>query len=135
MNEKPFFLSVYALIVDERSRYLVLRRSQASKHNAGRWDFPGGKVNPGEAFDVALVREVVEETGLTVTLEKVLGAAESEVSDQKIAYLFMEARATAGDVRLSSEHDDFAWLTTTELAESNLCPQFVDFAQFLNKTD
>lgn len=135
MNEKPFFLSVYALIVDERSCYLVLRRSQASKNNAGQWDFPGGKVDPGEPFDVALVREVVEETGLTVTLEKVLGAAELEMSDRKIAYMFMEARAIAGDVRLSSEHDHFAWMTATELAESDLCPRFVGFARSLNKMD
>lgn len=133
--KKPYHLSAKAVIRDYQGRCLVLRRSAASKHNAGCWDFPGGKTDPGETFDVALAREVVEETGLTVTLEKVLGSAESELADRRVAYLIMEAKSTGGEVRLSSEHDDFAWLTTTELAESNLCPQFVDFARSLNKTD
>ncbi len=135
MASKPFYLSVKAVIRDEQSRCLVIRRSSASKNNAGYWDFPGGKIDPGESFDEALAREVAEETGLTVSLEGVLGSAESELADRKVAYLIMQAKPAAGEVRLSSEHDDFGWLTTTELAESNLCPQFVDFAKSLNRTD
>jgi len=129
MVYKPFVFSTKALIGDGASRYLAIRRSRASKNNAGQWDFPGGKTDPGETFDAALVREIKEETGLSVALVRVLGAGQSELPDRTVAYLFMEARAEAGEVRISDEHDDFAWLTPSELAEAQLCPQFRDFAR------
>jgi|SRR4029079_6591835 8-oxo-dGTP diphosphatase len=131
MAGKPFFLSVKALVRNEQGRYLVLKRSAASKNHAGLWDLPGGKIDPGEAFDEALAREVREETGLRVVLQRVLGAGQSEMSDRMIAYLFMEARSDKGEARLSEEHDALAWLTTAELAAAELCPQFRSFAQTL----
>jgi 8-oxo-dGTP diphosphatase len=129
MAGKPFLLSVKALIHDGYGRYLVIRRSQISKNNAGRWDFPGGKIDAGESFDAALVREVAEETGLSVTLEKVLGACESDLPDRKVAYLFMRARVDSGEVQLSEEHDAVAWMTPDELAEADICPQFRQFVR------
>ncbi|MCK6486271.1 MAG: NUDIX domain-containing protein [Phycisphaerae bacterium] len=131
MQPKPFILSVKALIHDGHGRYLAIRRSAASKNNAGQWDFPGGKLDAGEAFDAALIREVAEETGLTVQLEQVLGAGESELPDRKVAYLFMLARARGGEVRLSEEHDAFAWMTADELAAADVCPQFRAMARRL----
>ena len=135
MVSKPFVLSVKAVVRDEQLQCLVLRRSAESKNNAGLWDFPGGKVDPGETLDAALKREIVEETGLTVRLENVLGAAESELPDRRVAYLFLQARTATGKVRLSSEHDDFAWLSVKELAQTELCPQFRAFALSLNDRD
>lgn len=126
---KPFVLSVKALIHDEKGRYLVIRRSKASKYNAGQWDFPGGKIDAGETFDVALLREVAEETRLSVCLEKVLGAGESELPDRKVAYIFMRARILNGDVRISEEHEAFEWITPEALADANLCPQFRELAR------
>ncbi len=129
MSAKPFAMSVKALIRDARGCYLLIRRSAASQNNAGKWDFPGGKLDPGEPFDRALIREIAEETGLTVLLETVLGAGESELPDRKVAYLFLQARVLAGELRLSAEHDAFCWLSPTELAHAELCPQFRSFAQ------
>ena len=131
MNDKPFVLSVKVLVHDADSRYLVIRRSNSSKNHPGLWDFPGGKTDAGETFDAALVREIGEETGLTVLLEKVLGAAESELPDRKVVYLFMQAQVRAGDVRISPEHDQFAWLTLPEIIALPLCPQFRGFAESL----
>ena len=64
MSAKPFALAVKALVADKQGRLLAIRRSAASSQFGGNWDLPGGKVDPGESFDVALVREVAEETGL-----------------------------------------------------------------------
>lgn len=129
---KPFVLSVKALIQDGYGRYLVIKRSIASKTNAGQWDFPGGKIDTGETFDVALIREIAEETGLSVSLERVLGAGESESPQWKVVYIFMRARFVSGSIRLSEEHDEFAWLTPMELANANLCPQFRAIVTGLN---
>ena len=78
LMDKPFALSVKALIYDREGRILLLRRSQSSHANVGKWDLPGGKVDPGEQFDQAVIREVMEETGLKVSLQHVTGTAESD---------------------------------------------------------
>jgi 8-oxo-dGTP diphosphatase len=132
MAHRSFALSVKALVRDDRGRCLVIRRSPASKNNAGKWDFPGGKVDAGESFDVALVREIREETGIEVELEKTLGAAQSEMPALVVVYLFLQARVVSGEVRLSGEHDGFEWMTASKLAGAAVCPQFVDFVRSLS---
>lgn len=124
MAGKPFALSAKVVVLDEEGRVLLLKRSMNSKNNRGKWDLPGGKVDAGEAFDEALLREIAEETGLKVSLERVIGAAESDMGDQKVAYLILEARLVSGRVRLSDEHGDFAWVDRAGLAAMDACKQF-----------
>ena len=58
-------LVVAAAILDASGRVLIAERP-AGKHMAGRWEFPGGKVAPGEAEPAALARELAEELGIEV---------------------------------------------------------------------
>ncbi len=132
---KPFALSIKVVILDDADRCLLLKRALTSKGNPGKWEFPGGKAEMREKFDEALLREVMEETGLTISLEHVAGAAESEMPARKVAYLIMEARLESGQVRLSSEHDDYAWVAPEELPTMDLAEQFRAFAQLYSKTD
>ena len=103
-STKPFSLAVYAIVGGEDGTILLLRRSLDSKHFKHKWDLAGGTVDPGESFDVALVREVAEETGL-----------------------FLEARCTAGEVRLSQEHDGQAWVAVGNLCKMDLADHLRDF--------
>lgn len=132
MNEEqalPFSLSVKAIVMDKDKRCLVLRRSMASKNNAGKWEFPGGKLNPGESFDNALEREVHEETGLEITLLRPFDTAMSSIQDRRVVYLFMLAETGTDRVRLSDEHDAFQWVAVDRLAEVDLARQFQSVAQ------
>jgi 8-oxo-dGTP diphosphatase len=120
-------LSVKVFILNAEGCVLVIRRSAASKHFAGQWDFPGGKSDAGETFDEALFREVREETGLAITLTHVVGAGESVVADRHIAYLFVEGALASGKkaaVRLSDEHDKFQWVSPAGLPGLDFAPQF-----------
>lgn len=126
---KPFSLSVKAVILDRDGRCLLLKRSSSSRAHVGRWDFPGGKLDHGEDFEAALLREVEEETGLRVRVTRVLGAAESENPAARVAYLLLEARAEPGEVRLSEEHEDHTWVARPNLPRTDLCPQFRRFAR------
>lgn len=128
MPGKPFRLSVKVIILDRSGRCLLLKRSLNSKGNPGKWDFPGGKVDPGENFDEGLIREVAEETGLNISLKRVLGTAESESPTAKIVYLFFEGRRKSGSVHLSTEHDDYTWASRRSLPSLDLAPQFHPFA-------
>ncbi len=131
MINKPFALSVKVVIRDQSGRILLLKRSLSSKGSPGKWEFPGGKAELGEKFDEALLREVSEETGLTIRLTHVAGAAEHELPIRKIAYIIMEGRLESGEVRLSSEHDDYTWITPLELPTFELVEQFAEFARNL----
>ncbi|MFW0795702.1 NUDIX domain-containing protein [Gordonia sp. CPCC 205515] len=59
-------LGVGAIIFDDADRLLLVLRGREPQ--AGRWSIPGGKVEPGESLSEAVIREVLEETGLTVTV-------------------------------------------------------------------
>lgn len=138
MNEEqalPFSLSVKAIVMDKDKRCLVLRRSMASKNNAGKWEFPGGKLNPGESFDNALEREVHEETGLEITLLRPFDTAMSSIQDRRVVYLFMLAETGTDRVRLSDEHDAFQWVAVDRLAEVDLARQFQSVAQRMAEAD
>src|SRR5215510_1015743 len=63
---KPTLLVAAAALVDADGRVLICKRPQG-KQLAGLWEFPGGKVEPGETPEAALIRELDEELGLDVT--------------------------------------------------------------------
>ena len=129
MSERPFRLAVRAVINDEQGRCLLLRRSSACKAFVGTWEWPGGKADPGETFDVAVRREVVEETGLTIVLTGVAGAFHIEMREQHLAVLCLEALPAGGSLQLSEEHDEAAWAPLDDLLQWNLTDGFREFAQ------
>ena len=129
MLDKPLALSVKAIVLDGAGRCLAIRRSSASKNNAGMWDFPGGKCDPGEDLRTALLREIREETGLDVQPTRVAGTARSELPDRIVVYLLFEVETARLDVRLSEEHDDYRWQPRSDLARLSWSAQFVDFIE------
>ena len=126
---KSQMLSLKALLIDADGRCLLLRRSAASKNNAGKWEMPGGKLDPGENFDVALAREVREETGLTIRPIRPFETVMSELPERQVVYLVMLAQAEPGRVRLSDEHDMFQWTPPGKLDEIDFSPQFRSVAR------
>jgi 8-oxo-dGTP diphosphatase len=129
MSTKPFRLAVRAVIRDDQSRCLLIRRSRACKAFVGTWEWPGGKADPGEAFDAAVRREVAEETGLEIELVGVAGAFHIEMREQHLAVLCMEARVAEGVLALSEEHDESAWVPLGELLDWELTDGFRQFAE------
>ncbi len=113
---KPYSMAVKAVILDGSGRCLLLRRSADSRNFPGRWEWPGGKVDPGEDFVSALVRETREETGLEIEITGLAGATTFEMPKVKVVLLSMEARPAGGEVRLSSEHDAWEWVPLKELS-------------------
>ncbi len=119
---KPFSLSVRAVIFDERRRCLFLRRSARSRHFAGCWEWPGGKVEPGEDFAAALLREVREETSMEIEITGLAASGEFELPEVRVVCLCMEARPTTNPIglKLSPEHEESAWVAMSEFSRYEL---------------
>jgi 8-oxo-dGTP diphosphatase len=117
MPEKPFKLAVKAVILDDAGRSLLICRSPHNRNFVGKWEWPGGKCDPGEPFDEALAREVLEETGLRAEVTGLVGATSFEMPAARVILLCLETRVTGGDLKLSEEHDSMAWVSPREYSE------------------
>ena len=104
---------VGALVYDEQRRLLVVRR--ANEPGRGLWSIPGGRVEPGEDDPTAVVREVAEETGLTVEVGAMVGSAERE-GPQGQLYVIRDYEATAvgGTLRAGDDASDARFVTRSE---------------------
>ena len=120
MNTKPYSLTVKAVICDEQERCLLIRRSANNRNFVGKWEWPGGKVDPGEDFAVATVREAREETGLDIELTGVAGVTQFEMPKAFVVMLCMEACIIGGAMALSDEHDAQQWVPLSNLGEIEL---------------
>lgn len=94
-------------------RVLAARRTSPPEA-AGRWEFPGGKVEDGETPERALVREIGEELGCTIAIRSWL-PTEARISDRHVLRVAVaELVESAPEPR---EHDAVRWLAATELDE------------------
>jgi len=129
MSSKPWRLSVKVLIRDSSGRFLLLKRSNCSKSNVSRWEPPGGKINVGETFDEALLREVAEETGLVISILHVAGAVEWEMAQLRLVQLLLEGSIESGQLHLSDEHEAYSWVKPEEFSTLELADWFESFAK------
>lgn len=116
-------VAVAALIVRE-NRVLALRRAPQNRAGPGLWETVSGRVEQGEEPAAAIAREIVEESALEVQLEPRPWTAYAATRiDKPMVVILYRARYVAGEVKLSDEHDAFAWLTAQEFAaRSSLRP-------------
>ena len=92
-------------------RVLAARRS-APAALAGGWEFPGGKVEPGESPAAALARECREELGVQIAVGELLGAA--DIAAGFVLHVHV-AELIAGEPQPLQDHDELRWLAGDEL--------------------
>ena len=105
---------VVAAAIERDGRYLAARRTKPD-WAAGRWEFPGGKVEPGESEADALVREIREELGVEISVgARVPG--EWPLHDDLVLHLYV-AKLIDGDPQPLDHHDALRWITPEEFDE------------------
>ena len=120
-------VAVKAVIVF-KGKALIIQRSASDEVGANSWEFAGGKLDFGEDLEAALKREVYEETGLDVDVEKLLYATTFKTSEYRqiviISYLCI---ADNNNVMLSDEHQNYFWADKIQLLKMLPEPLINDF--------
>lgn len=106
-------VAVKAVIQNAAGKFLIMREGE-------RWQAVGGRLEKGERLEEGLRREVQEETGITdLTVGKVIHVDEwfskPEGELKHIVALFFLCNTLADTVILSSEHQEYAWVTVSDL--------------------
>lgn len=108
-------LDVVAAVIVDGDRVLACRRREG-KAEAGKWEFPGGKVESGEAPRDALVREIREELGVDVEIGEKLRSDVTDAAGRSIRLTCFSVHLAEGRPTASTDHDRLEWVRPTELA-------------------
>ena len=106
---RTYGLTMRGIIKNENDEILILKRHPKSRTDPEMWELPGGKVERGEFFDDALVREIKEETDLDVEVGDFAEAVQNDYSHKRTVQLIMYLDNVRGDVKISDEHTDWMW--------------------------
>jgi 8-oxo-dGTP pyrophosphatase MutT (NUDIX family) len=108
-------------------RVLAMRRAASNDAGAGLWETLSGRVEQGEEPSAALLREIAEESGLEVALEpRPFASYAASRRGLPMIVILHRARWLAGDVRMSHEHDAYAWLTADEFRARSTLQKLAD---------
>ena len=110
---------VAALIWDE-NRFLACQRP-GHKARGLLWEFVGGKVEPGETREQALIRECQEELAVTVAVQDVFMEVDHVYPDLTVHLTLFNASISEG-VPQKIEHNDLRWITVEEIDQYEFCP-------------
>ena len=111
---------VVAALIWEGERFLACQRP-AHKARGLLWEFVGGKVEPGETREEALVRECREELGITLEVGEVFMEVEHHYPDLTVHLTLFQASIPSGEPK-KLEHNDIRWITVDEIDHYAFCP-------------
>ncbi|MEE1618657.1 (deoxy)nucleoside triphosphate pyrophosphohydrolase [Brachybacterium sp. J153] len=120
MGESPVIRVVGAIV--ERDGAVFAARRNADRSAGGLWEFPGGKVEPGESPEAALRRELREELGVDVTVGPFVDRSLSNVGTARIELSCYAAQFEGDDPSASSDHDAMQWVPLAELSSLQWAP-------------
>ena len=112
-------IHVVAAVVLKDGRYLVTRR-QKGTHLEGYWEFPGGKVDPGESDEAALVRELREELDAGVKVGRLVLATTHHYPERSVSLAFYECALTSEPRPLLGQ--EMRWVSPPELRSLTFPP-------------
>jgi 8-oxo-dGTP diphosphatase len=120
---------VTAAIIQDQGRFFVARRGPGEKL-AGLWEFPGGKVEPGETLQESLKREIAEELGVEAIVGDVVTESHYKYEHGEILLVALQAEIKGKDIKLSV-HDREDWLFPEQILALELAPADIPIAKFL----
>jgi 8-oxo-dGTP diphosphatase len=112
-------VAVVAAVIEENGAFLVTRRLDGV-HLGGRWEFPGGKIDPGETHAEALRREILEELGTDARVHDLLFQTTHDYPGRSVALYFY--RCTLAGEPAAVLGQEMRWVPREELAALGFPP-------------
>ena len=111
---------VVAALIWDGDRFLICQRP-AHKARGLLWEFVGGKVEPEETKEQALIRECQEELAVTISVGEVFMEVDHDYPDLNVHLTLFNAAIIEGTPRML-EHNDIRWITVDEILQYEFCP-------------
>lgn len=122
-------IEVVAAIIQREGAYFATQRGYGEFE--GMWEFPGGKIEPGESREVALKREIQEELGVDIAIENILCTTEYDYLSFHLTMHCYLCSIASGEIELR-EHKSACWLRPEELGSVEWLPADKDVISRLN---
>ena len=133
MSERP--LLVMAAVIEKDGRFLITQRPEDGRHNGGRWEFPGGKVDFGEDPRYGLEREISEELDIEVSAEDIFELSSNVYSDANKHVVLLACHCVWKSGEISKKDvQDFRWLLPDEMSDYDITEADIPFIEKLQKT-
>lgn len=114
-------VEVVAGIIEDKASGKILATERGYGEFLGKWEFPGGKIEPGESREAALVRELREELAIDVKIEKFVGTVEYDYPKFHLTMHTFLCEVANGKLTLR-EHMAARWLSRKELTDIDWLP-------------
>lgn len=125
---------VAAIIRNEEGKILIAQRN-LNKSQGGLWEFPGGKIEPNESKEDAIIREIKEELNMDIIYESYFDEKIYEYSDKTIRLIALNCLMVSDNYEVL-EHENVVWVDMKELTNYKFAPAdiyFVDKLLNINK--
>ena len=120
-------VEVVAALIWDNDKFMICQRPE-NKSRALLWEFVGGKVEPGETKEQALIRECKEELDVTLSVGEIFMDVIHRYPDINVHLTLFNASILEG-VPQKLEHNDIRWITPCEIPEYDFCPADVEILQ------
>ncbi len=123
---------VVAALIWDSDRFMICQRP-AHKARGLLWEFVGGKTEPGESMEAALIRECREELDITVSVGDIFTQVVHAYPDILIRLTLFHCTIAEGEPKLL-EHDDLKWIHPREIPNFDFCPADKDILAQIQRT-
>ena len=113
-------VEVVAALIRQGDKFMICQRP-ANKARALLWEFVGGKVEPGETKEQALIRECKEELNVLLSVGDVFLDVVHEYPDLTVHLTLFNATISEGEPQML-EHNNIKWVTPSEISNYEFCP-------------
>nr|WP_122012887.1 (deoxy)nucleoside triphosphate pyrophosphohydrolase [Maliibacterium massiliense] len=120
---------IAAAIIHQGGAVLICKRASGGACG-GLWEFPGGKLAPGECAEDCAVRECTEELGVHIVLEKARVVVRHDYPEGAVEITFFDAHITQGTPQMRV-HTDMRWVPGRALGDYAFCPANADVVRAL----
>jgi len=125
---------VTAAIIEDNGKYLITQRPDDGRHNAQKWEFPGGKIDFGEEPRKCLEREIEHELGIKVKATDIFGYSSYIYDNEKhIILLGFICKLLSKEIK-KLDISDYKWVTPEEMNKYDISEADLPFVEKLKRT-